>query len=274
MATDQLKYGFVFPGQDVKQALECAELAEAHGWDGFFVWDSVWALDPWAQLAAIAVRTKRIRLGTMITPVSRQRPWTLAGQTVTVDHLSDGRLILPVGLGALDTGFANFGEQTDRKIRAELLDEGLEIITGLWKGQPFNYKGKHYQIKELSFMSPPPPVQQPRIPIWVVGAWPREKSMGRVVKYDGILPNKLDEQGKHGAYNADDLRAIKTYVTEHRKLDTPFDIVCEGTTPKDQKNLEAFADAGMTWWIESMWEAPNGLADLKARLKDGPPKIG
>lgn len=268
-----LRCGFVFPGQDVKQALECAELAEAHGWDGFFLWDGVWGLDPWVQLAAIAVRTSRIRLGTMITPVSRRRPWTLAGQTVTLDHLSNGRLILPVGLGAIDTGFANFGEQTDRKIRAELLDEGLAIITGLWKGQPFNYSGKHYQIKETSFMSPPPPLQQPRIPIWVVGAWRREKSMQRVVKYDGLLPNKLDDKGKHTSYDADDLRAMKAYISEYRKLDTPFEIVCEGTTPKDQKKVAAFAAAGMTWWIESMWEAPNALADLKARLKDGPPKI-
>ncbi len=91
---------------------------------------------PWVTLGAIPVRTDRMRIGTMITPVSRRRPWKLAGETVTVDHLSNGRVILSVGLGALDTGFAEFGEETDRKARAQLLDEGLDIITGLSRGSP------------------------------------------------------------------------------------------------------------------------------------------
>jgi len=101
--------------------------------------------------------------------------------------------VLPVGLGALDTGFDKFGEQTDRKTRAELLDEGLDIITGLWHGQPFNFNGKHFHVKETDvfFFPPPKPLQSPRIPIWVVGGWPHEKSMQRVIRYDGLLPAKM-----------------------------------------------------------------------------------
>ena len=150
-----MRYGFVLPGGDARRAAESARAAEAAGWDGFFVCDCVWSTDPWVALTAAAMVTERIKLGTMLTPVSRYRPWTLAAQTATLDNLSNGRVILAVGLGAIDTGFENFGEVTDRKTRAELMDEGLDIIAGLWAGQPFNYVGKHYQVKETTF-SPPP----------------------------------------------------------------------------------------------------------------------
>src|SRR5438477_8416132 len=146
-----MNYGFVFPGGDARPAAEFAREAEEAGWDGFFVWDPGWGVEPWVTLAAAAMLTERIRLGTMLTPVSRRRPWTLAGETATLDRLSNGRVILAVGLGAIDTGFAKFGEETDRKIRAELMDEGLAILDGLWRGQPFNFEGKRYHIKETDF---------------------------------------------------------------------------------------------------------------------------
>ncbi len=129
-----MKYGFVLPLGSPREAAELAYEAERAGWDGFFVWEPVWGFDAWVMLAAAAVRTSRIKLGTMITPVSRMRPWKLAGETVALDHLSAGRLVLSVGLGAIDNGFEAFGEETDRRVRAELLDEGLDILTGLWKG--------------------------------------------------------------------------------------------------------------------------------------------
>jgi alkanesulfonate monooxygenase SsuD/methylene tetrahydromethanopterin reductase-like flavin-dependent oxidoreductase (luciferase family) len=196
MEKNLMLYGFVFPFGDAPAAVEIAQEAEAAGWDGFFVWEPVWGVDPWVTLGAIAVRTERIRIGTMITPVSRRRPWKLAGETVTVDHLSNGRVILSVGLGALDTGFAEFGEEIDRKARAQLLDEGLDIITGLWSGQPFNYDGQYYTIRETTFQPAPPPVQKPRIPVWVVGAWPWPRSMQRAMRYDGILPAGLGADKK------------------------------------------------------------------------------
>ena len=168
-----MKYGFVFPGGDARTAAEFAQAAEEAGWDGFFVWEPVWGVDAWVSLAAAAMVTQRIRLGTMITPLSRMRPWKLASESATLDRLSNGRVILSVGLGALDSGFAAFGEATDRVMRAELLDEGLELLTRLWAGMPVRFAGKHYQVdvNEENFLTPPPPppVQQPRIPIWVVG---------------------------------------------------------------------------------------------------------
>ena len=191
-----MKYGFVLPFGDARFTADCAVLAEKSGWDGIFVWEPVWGIDPWISLTAAAMVTKSIKLGTMLTPLPVLSPWKVASETATLDNLCDGRLILSVGLGAVDTGFGNFGLPVDRRIRAERLDEGLDVMTGLWQGQPFTYEGKHYNLKPTDFQPSPKPVQQPRIPIWVVGAWPSMKSMHRVIKYDGILPNFLGENGK------------------------------------------------------------------------------
>lgn len=276
-----MKYGFVLPYGDARTASDFAFEAEQAGWDGFFVWEPVWGWEAWMMLTAAAMRTERIRLGTMITPVSRMRPWELASKTVTLDHLSNGRVILAVGLGAIDTGFAEFGEETDRKMRAELLDEGLDILTGLWRGQPFNYNGTHYHIKETKFYPPPPPVQQPSIPIWVVGAWPREKSMQRVLRYDGLLPNVMDDQGQHLPPRPELIREMKLYIDANRTAVTSFDIVVEGKTPGDDPDRAAeivrdWADAGVTWWIEALWGDPDQPVDYEAirrRIQQGAPRV-
>ena len=183
-----MKYGFVLPLGDAKTAVELGSLAEDYGWNGFFVWEPVWGVDAWVSLAAVSMKTSKIKLGTLISPIARMRPWKLASEIATLDNLSNGRLILAVGLGAIDTGWKEFGEVIDRKTRAELVDESLEIIQGLFKGQPFSYNGRHYKIKEFSHYPPPAPYQKPSVPIWVVGAWNYSKSMNRVLKYDGILP--------------------------------------------------------------------------------------
>jgi hypothetical protein len=225
------------------------------------------------------MRTERIRLGTMLTPVSRMRPWELASKTATLDNLSNGRVILSVGLGAVDAGFEAFGEVTDRKTRVELLDEGLDILAGLWRGQPFNYDGKHYKIKETTFYPPPPPVQQPRIPIWVVGAWPRMKSVQRALRYDGLLPAMMGEDGKvrMSPVTPDEVRQMTAFIAANRTETTPFDVVVEGQTPGDDRDQAAalmrqWADVGATWWMEGMWSTP-GLDKVLARIKQGPPRL-
>jgi alkanesulfonate monooxygenase SsuD/methylene tetrahydromethanopterin reductase-like flavin-dependent oxidoreductase (luciferase family) len=276
-----MKYGFVLPSGDARTAADFAYDAERSGWDGFFVYEPVWGIDAWVSLTAAAMRTERIRLGTDLTPLSRMRPWKLASETATLDQLSGGRVILSVGLGALDSGFEAFGEVTDRKTRAELLDEGLDILTGLWRGQPFHYDGKHYKIKETSFYPPPPPVQQPGIPIWVVGAWPRPKSMRRVLRCDGLMPYIIGDDGKSRETTPADIREMKAYVEANRAATTPFDIVMEGETPGDDSDRAAaivrgWADAGATWWIESRWELPRdaeGLEAVHKRILQGPPRI-
>lgn len=276
-----MKYGFIIPGGDIHTVAELAAEAEAAGWDGAFYWDGINiqdtpAYDPWVTMAAMALRTERVRLGAIISPLSRRRPWKVARETVSLDHLSHGRLTVPVGLGALDDGgFGKVGEPIDRKTRAELLDESLEILTGLWGGEPFHYNGKHYHLQEMTFL--PKPVQSPRIPIWVVGAWPSERSMARVLRYDGLLPNVI-RGGKQQDITPDDIRTMAGYVAERRTLTTPFDIVMEGETPGDDAERAAsivhpFAEAGATWWNESRWGAMNDVELIRTRIRQGPPRI-
>ena len=276
-----MNYGFVLPKGDARVAANFAFEAEQAGWDGFFVWEPVWGNDAWICLTAAAMRTDRIRLGTMLTPPSRMRPWKLASETATLDRLSNGRVILAVGLGATDTGFEEFGEVTDRKTRAELVDESLEILTRLWQAQPFDFDGKHYHVHIKQIGGPlgaPPPAQRPRIPIWVVGAWPRAKSMARVLRYDGLLPNMMGADGKtsFAPPTPADLHDMAVYIRENRSADTPFEIVMEGQTPGDDpargaEMVRPFMEAGATWWNESMWDAKDDEAVL-ARIRQGPPR--
>lgn len=279
-----MKFGFVYPASDPFKAVDFAILAEKAGWDGFFVYESVWSTDPWVTLSHIAARTERIHLGTMLTPLPVLSPWKLAAETATLDVLSNGRVILAVGLGAPDTGFANFGLPTDRKTRAERLDEGLEIVNGLWAGQPFNFQGKYYTLKETQFNPAPKPVQTrngiPHITTWVVGAWFREKSMRRVMKNDGLLPNVMGESGARPAL-PDEVREMRTWMvvnqSEVRNTERSiFDIIVEGQTPASEPNKQTeivrpFSEAGATWWIESMWD--KGMEQILDRLKKGPPEI-
>ncbi len=275
-----MKYGYILPFGDAREAALLAQEAEHAGWDGFFVWEPVWGTDAWVALTAAAMQTERIRLGTMLTPVSRMRPWKLASETATLDHLSNGRVILAVGLGAPDSGFYNFGEVTDRKTRAELLDEGLDILTGLWRGELFDYNGKHYHIQKKPWHTPPAPplVSKPRIPIWVVGAWFREKSMQRVLRYDGLLPNVMGDKGavRTGPPTPEELHAMKVWIDGHRTATTLFDIVMEGQTPGDDPArardlVQPYVAAGATWGLDSLWEDKVPEARLR-RLLQGPPR--
>jgi alkanesulfonate monooxygenase SsuD/methylene tetrahydromethanopterin reductase-like flavin-dependent oxidoreductase (luciferase family) len=276
----KMQHGFILPGGDIHTIIELAGEAEEAGWDGVFISDCISipgmeTYDPWVMLAGMALHTRRVRIGAILTPLSRRRPWKVARETVSVDHLSRGRLVVPVGLGALDDqGFGKVGEATERKTRAQLLDESLEILTGLWSGQPFRFQGQHYQFDEMTFT--PPPVQQPRIPIWVAGAWPREKSMQRALRYDGLLPNKLDASEQQARITPDDIRAMKTYIDARRELTTPFDIIVEGETPGDQPERAAelvrpFAQAGATWWTETRWGG-NPIEEVRERIRQGPPR--
>lgn len=279
-----MQYGLTFPNVDARTLAELAHEAEEAGWDGVFVWDISWGIDAWVSLAAVAMRTERVRFGTMLTPLSRRRPWKVASEVVTLDHLSNGRVILPVGLGAVgpeepNNWFAQVGEETDRKIRAKMLDESLDILDGLWSGQPFSYDGEHYHIHDVTFA--PTPVQSPRVPIWVVGAWPRMKSMRRVLRCDGVIPTKMNRDGSFAEMTPADIVAMKAFIDEQRSQTTPFDIVMEGETPGDDHEKAAsiirpLAKAGVTWWLEAVWSTPQtqgGVEGMRRRVRQGPPRI-
>src|SRR2546423_2050517 len=281
-----MRYGIVLSLGDARGLIDLACEAEAAGWDAVFVADAIgigtdqfpdmpW-FDPWVVLAAIAVRTERIRIGTLLTPPSRRRPWKLAREVATLDHLSNGRMILSVGLGAAehDGGFFKVGEAMDLKTRARLLDESLDILAGLWSGKPFSYAGEHYHVDKLSLL--PPPVQQPRVPIWVVGVWPKEKSMRRALQWDGLIAQRYKGSPSDPRLTVDELRTIKAYVDEHRTAATPFDILAGGATgSKSRKRaidtVRPYIEAGATWWVEEMWASDE--EKVRDRVRKGPPRV-
>ena len=273
-----MRYGFVIPVGNAGEQVAMARELEAAGWDGVFVADGVYGMAPWVALGAMAAVTTRVRLGTLLTPVSRRRPWTLASEVATLDHLSNGRAVLPVGLGAIDTGFAAVGEATDRATRAQLLDEGLEVVTRFWRGKPFRFDGRHYHVEWSDMRWAYAPVQSPRVPIWTVAAWPNERSMARALRWDGVLPNKKSAEGAFETLTPEDVRAICAYIGAHREQTTPYEIVVEGVSAiGDQEQaadtVRPFAEAGATWWIESMWEAPGGMEEVRRRIMQGPPRV-
>ncbi len=261
---------------DAQLLADLAAEAEEAGWDGFFVWDAVFArppglpmVDPWIALTAIAMQTERIKIGPMVTPLARRRPWQVARQAVTLDHLSKGRLIFGVGLGYQDLDFAAFGEETDPIKRGDKLDESLEIVTALWSGKPVRYAGKHYQVSRVKFL--PKPFQRPRIPIWVAGYWPNHRPFRRAARYDGLLPGKVGERD----LSFDELRACLAYVQEHRSRPEPFDVALYGHTPSNParaaKIVKPWEGAGVTWWREGIGDWLGSLKAVRTRIRGGPP---
>jgi alkanesulfonate monooxygenase SsuD/methylene tetrahydromethanopterin reductase-like flavin-dependent oxidoreductase (luciferase family) len=187
---------------------------------------------------------------------------------MTLDRLSGGRLVVPVGLGTSDDlGFGNVGEPTDLRTRGELLDETLEILDGLWSGEPFGYQGRHYRFGPMTFR--PTPVQQPRIPIWVVGRWGSERSMRRTLRWDGVV-TQTD--------SPDEVREIAQYVARERAnggASGPFEIVVQGSSPPEPgaaaAEVRPWLETGATWWVDADWRSPT-VASVGRRAKAGPPR--
>lgn len=257
-----------------------ARVAEASGWDGFFIWDifggdpgaPVPVVDPWIALAAIAGATERIRIGPMVTPLPRRRPWKLAREAASLDHLSNGRLILGVGIGEPPEEFQRFGEEPDPRVRAAMLDEGLAVLTGLWSGEPFTFAGDHYQVRNAQLL--PRPVQQPRIPIWVGGTWPRTPAFRRAARWDGVYPGS-----PHGNLTLAEVREMRAFIQQHRRDDAPFDIMVGGDVPFDDQEraraiLAEYAQAGVTWWVEGVGAWRGDVEAMAAFIAGGPPGQG
>jgi alkanesulfonate monooxygenase SsuD/methylene tetrahydromethanopterin reductase-like flavin-dependent oxidoreductase (luciferase family) len=209
----------------------------------------------------------------MVCVPARRRPWKLARETVTLDHLSGGRLILGVGLGYNQREeFEAFGEPGDPAERAVRLDEGLEVLTGLWRGKPFSYAGTQYQVHDACFT--PPPLQQPRIPIWVAGGWPIKAPFRRAARWDGVFPMGRPAAG--GRITPDEVRDMRAYIQAHRTGDGLFDVVhgdwTSGTDRAgDAAVVSAYADAGVTWWLESA--SDRTPTQMRERIRQGPPGV-
>jgi alkanesulfonate monooxygenase SsuD/methylene tetrahydromethanopterin reductase-like flavin-dependent oxidoreductase (luciferase family) len=263
---------------DVRALASLASEAEDAGWDGFFIWDHIQSelgmpvADPWVALSAIALKTERIHIGALVTPLPRRRPWKLARETTTLDRLSGGRLIVGVGIGSdrWYREYSTFGEPVDDKLHATLLDEGLDVLVGLWRGEPFSYEGQHYTVRDALFL--PRPIQSPRIPIWVAGIWPNKAPMRRAAHWDGVCPIVEGHM-----VQPEEVREMLTYIRQYRPADAPFDVVVGGyignRDPAEAALLlERYAEAGVTWWQEGFL-GNDMLNDVRARIQQGPPSF-
>jgi alkanesulfonate monooxygenase SsuD/methylene tetrahydromethanopterin reductase-like flavin-dependent oxidoreductase (luciferase family) len=245
---------------------DAAIAAERSGFDGFFVWDHMLRAgepramaDPWVALAAVAARTERIRIGTLVTPLARRRPQKLARETVTLDHLSRGRLILGVGLGVNTGGeLTRFGEEDDDRRRGDLLDEGLELLTRLWSGEDVVHAGPAYTADGVRFL--PRPAQEPRIPVWVAAPSGRPRPVRRAARYDGICTDAAPAEAP----------ALFERIRAERGSMDGFDVVAAGRRGADPRGWER---AGATWWITALSE-PTTWADVLRVIEAGPPADG
>lgn len=281
-----MRYAFVVPYAEETDFVDLAVLGEQSGWDLVFTWEAVYRCDAWATLAAAAMRTERIRLGTLITPASRYKPWDLAQRVASVDRLSGGRVTLGVGLGAVNQNWLAFEPDEGRKTRAEKLDECLAIYAGLLAGQPFAYAGRHWSAVPVTELIPPPPVQRPHPPVWCVGALVpgriRQPSLARAARWQGIFPAVAGGAEGHSGLTTAALAEITSRVRRERAqlgLDgAAYDVVVEGDSYGDFGQIHdapaAWAEAGATWWVESWWdvpEGPDGLREVRRRVAAGPP---
>jgi alkanesulfonate monooxygenase SsuD/methylene tetrahydromethanopterin reductase-like flavin-dependent oxidoreductase (luciferase family) len=243
---------------DPHAVVELTVAAEARGWDGVFVWDHVVyrppveeVADPWVVMAAQAAATERVRIGPMVTPVPRRRPQVLLRETVTLDHLSNGRLIFGVGIGGDAYGeFSLFGDEPDARVRAAMLDTGLERMDRWWHGE---------EVDGARLL--PRPVQRPRIPVWVASRFPNLAPVRRAARWDGWFPIGLQQP--------DDLTDQLAYALSHRTSDAPFDVAVQGLPDVDPQPWVA---AGATWWLVRFDPFTVTVADVRAVIENGPPR--
>lgn len=284
-----MKFGFISSFGTIDEHVSLAGEVEENGWDGFFTWDAVsmdgeWSMpvyDPFAILAAVAARTERITLGAMVFAIPRHRPWELAQRALTVDRLSGGRLVLPVGVGVgNDRGFTSVpGQATGLKERAQQLDEILEWLERSWSGEEFEFTGEH--ITTGPFRFPERPVNG-HIPVWPVGVWDAErppvKNLRRTLRWDGIVPQL---RGTADDLTTKDITGLVEWLTAHRAEDDggrPFEVILQGKLSSDRgeaaEQAAAMAEAGVTWWIESWWDpATDTPESLRQKVRTGPPAL-
>jgi alkanesulfonate monooxygenase SsuD/methylene tetrahydromethanopterin reductase-like flavin-dependent oxidoreductase (luciferase family) len=264
-----VRYGLSLPNVgSPTELVRMARTAEATGWDGVFLWDHLHlsrglhldVVDPWVMLGAFAQVTTTVRLGAMVTPLARRRPWKVAKEVVTLDHLSGGRAIVGVGLGEPpDDDFAAFGDPADPRERAALLDDGLAVLAGLLTGEPFTHDGPRYRV-DAEFL--PAPVQRPRPPIWVAGVLPHRRPFERARRWDGVMP-----MGPEELLRPNDVAAVIAMTGQREG----FDIV---VSPHWEHSPAEYADTGATWLVSS---APPWLDGWQGMLEqlvtDGPARI-
>jgi alkanesulfonate monooxygenase SsuD/methylene tetrahydromethanopterin reductase-like flavin-dependent oxidoreductase (luciferase family) len=282
-----MRFGlFVPPFADFAEPSRVVGLArdaEAAGWDGLFLWDHMLAFadmavaDSWITMAAMAQATETIRIGALVTPLARRRPWVLARQAASLDRLSGGRLVVGVGLG--DDGWKEFssfaGEPVEPAERAPLLDESLELLRAFWSGAPVRHDGERFTVSSSPFL--PVPVQDP-LPVWVACRWPHRKPLVRAARQQGCFP-LFDQGGKdipelpHPA----EIATVRSELLAHGAR-PDIDIVCRGVSfflepGERQAAFAAMEAAGLTWWLESYGPGQPAAEIVEAAVRSGPPRL-
>lgn len=277
-----MKHGIFLPQfaefADPRRVARLAADAEEAGWDGFYLWDHMFAepgmavAEAWTTLAAAAMATSRVRLGALVTPLSRRRPWVLARQIATLDHLSGGRLVAGVGLG--DDGwqeFSAFGEEVAPRVRGELLDESLEILLRFLSGNEVHYQGAHFAIDSPAML--PTPVQDP-VPVWAACRWPNRRPLARAAKLQGCFPIFAGSGQRPAPPSVADLTALRAELTAlggPRSLDIAVRCATHRLRPAERAEaVAALAEAGVTWLLEGFGPGQDA-AEVEAYVRAGPP---
>jgi alkanesulfonate monooxygenase SsuD/methylene tetrahydromethanopterin reductase-like flavin-dependent oxidoreductase (luciferase family) len=255
---------------DPRAVVKIAQIAEAAGWEGVWLWDHLvfpWPVgDPWITLAAVAGATQSLKLITGVAPLPRYRPHLLARMLTSLDLLSGGRVIFGTGLG-IPSDFTPFGEPESAKTRAAMTDEGLDLLAQLWSGEAVKHQGQFYQAQDVQFQ--PTPVQHPRIPVWIGGDSPA--ALRRAARWDGWIMGVIDEQCRV-TKSPDQIAAQVATIRQQRSSSEPFDIAVDGASNAGDSALaREFADAGATWWFEAIFESRGPLEAQIDRIKAGPP---
>ncbi|HVQ96912.1 MAG TPA: LLM class flavin-dependent oxidoreductase [Mycobacteriales bacterium] len=262
---------------DPATLVDLARAADEAGWDGVFFWDHLLWRDPsWpvanstVVVGAAAAVTTRVRLGIMVNAVARRRPAQLAAETATLDALSGGRAVFGAALGSYPDEWTRLGEDGDPRTRADLMDESLTVIDALWSGAPVTHRGAALTVDQVRMALTP--VQRPRVPVWIGGSWPARRPFRRAARWDGVMPTHREYPSGTTMPPAT-LAEVLAYVGEHRDPAAgPLDVVLEGRTePGDTSTVAAYAEVGLTWWIEAFGWWRGGLATARQRIAAGPP---
>jgi alkanesulfonate monooxygenase SsuD/methylene tetrahydromethanopterin reductase-like flavin-dependent oxidoreductase (luciferase family) len=263
---------------DVKTLIDLAVDAEKSGWDAVFLWDHVNLIldgfggggphaDPWIALGLIAEHTESVLLGTSITPIARRRPTKLAREVLTVHQLAGDRFIFGAGAGVAPSEFDAFGDEVDLRLRADMLDEGLQILQELWSGKDIDHQGEHYHVKSSPFVS-----GGVDIPIWIAATWPNLRPFRRAAKYDGVFAVKHDFVTP---LTADEVAEMATYIANHRESDAAYNLsIAANTTDDVQADLaraQSLEAAGANWWLDGGNPGAESLESLRTRVRRGPP---
>ncbi len=258
---------------EAQNIVRLAQAAEAAGWEALWVWDHLampyGVADPWVTLTAVAANTSTLKILPGVAALPRYKPHLLARLLASLDRLSNGRFILGAGLGAIHGEFANVGENSTYQTRAAMLDEMLDLLAAFATGEPVTHHGPHYNIDNLAIL--PPPLQQPRYPVWIGGDSPA--AYRRAARWDGWIIGTINENSKITL--PPEALAQRVAAIQRLRLANlpPLAFAVDGISqPGETALAKEYAAAGATWWFEVLFGLRGSIDELLARVQAGPPR--